>query len=82
MQVVSKHRLLSIFTDQVHEAFFVLHVDQLSVNARLDVNDCRIIESSCLRHSIDCFLDRFELAGTVRCDVSGGMKAIDQKGVR
>src|SRR5437764_2237944 len=57
----------------MHETFFVLHINQFFVNARLDVNDGRIIEASRLRHGINGFLDGLEVAAAVSGDHEIGL---------
>ena len=68
VQVVGENRLLRIFTDQMHEPLFVLHVDEFFVDSRLDVDDCRIVEASSLRNGINGFLNGLELTGAVSRD--------------
>src|SRR6185436_2876897 len=53
VQVISEHCLFRILTNQVHETFFVLHIDQLTVNSWLDANNRRLVEPGGLRHRVN-----------------------------
>src|SRR6266550_4423866 len=58
VQVVRQYSLLRIFTDEMNKTLFVLCIDQLLIDAWFDMNDCGVVEASCLRHGIDGFLNR------------------------
>ena len=67
MKVESENRFLGIFTKQMKETLFSLNVDQLFVDAGLDVNHDRL-RVTAGRNGHDRVLDRLELASAIERD--------------
>jgi len=64
VKIERKNGVRRIFADDLEETFFALDVNQLLVNARLDVDDDRIL-SAARRHGHDGFLHRLELPAAI-----------------
>src|SRR5205807_6128034 len=67
MKIESENGLLGIFANQMKETLFTLNVDQLFVDAGLDVNYNRF-RGAAGRNGHDCVLDRLELASAIERD--------------